>query len=91
MVEASLERDSLIGLLLTKESEGDGYDPENLFSVGTVAKIVKKINLPDGGLNIFISTLKRFEVKRFVTDDKPLTPSSIISRASSRTRKRSKL
>jgi ATP-dependent Lon protease len=73
VVEASLERDSLIGLLLTKESEGDGYDPENLFSVGTVAKIVKKINLPDGGLNIFISTLKRFEVKRFVTDDKPLT------------------
>jgi ATP-dependent Lon protease len=40
--------------------------------VGTAAKIVKKINLPDGGVNIFISTLKRFRVK------KPLHPANPI-------------
>ena len=71
-VEAALERDSMIGLLLTKSSEKDGYDTSNLYKVGTAAKIVKKINLPDGGLNIFISTVKRFEVRRFVTEDENL-------------------
>lgn len=73
VVEAALERDSLIGLVLTKDTEKDGYDPDNLYRIGTVAKIVKKINLPDGGLNIFISTLKRFEIKRFVTEETPLS------------------
>lgn len=73
VIEASLEKDNIIGLLLTKDTDSDGYDPENLFTIGTVAKIVKKINLPDGGLNIFISTIKRFTVKRFLTDEKPLT------------------
>ena len=73
VVEAALERDSLIGLVLTKDTEKDGYDPDNLYRIGTVAKIVKKINLPDGGLNIFISTLKRFEIKRFVTEENPLS------------------
>lgn len=73
VIEAALARDSMIGLLLTKDVEKEGYDPDNLYQIGTVAKIVKKINLPDGGLNIFVSTLKRFEVKRFITDEHPLT------------------
>lgn len=54
-----------IGLLLVKdESKGD-YDAENLYRVGTMAKIIKRIKLPDGGMNIFISTLKRFQAKDF--------------------------
>ncbi len=73
VIEAAMERDNLIGLILTKDTEKDGYNPENLYTIGTVAKIVKKINLPDGGLNIFISTLKRFEVKRYISEEKPLT------------------
>jgi ATP-dependent Lon protease len=71
-VEASLARDSMIGLLLTKNNDKEGYDTSNLYRIGTAAKIVKKINLPDGGLNIFISTVKRFEVRRFVNDDEGL-------------------
>lgn len=55
-----------IGLLLTKaETSGSEYDPDNLHTVGTVAKVIKKIKLPDGGINIFISTLKRFKVHQF--------------------------
>lgn len=55
-----------IGLLLTKaDTNGSEYDPENLHTVGTVAKVIKKIKLPDGGINIFISTLKRFRVRQF--------------------------
>jgi ATP-dependent Lon protease len=73
VVEKSIELDSMIGLLLTKDESENEFDPANLHTVGTTAKIVKKINLPDGGINIFISTLKRFKVKKFITDQKPLT------------------
>ncbi|MEA1911236.1 MAG: endopeptidase La, partial [Spirochaetota bacterium] len=39
--------------------------------IGTAAKIVKKINLPDGGVNIFISTLKRFKIKKYLSESGP--------------------
>ncbi len=72
IVNASLQGDNLIGLVLTRDSENPDYSPEGLYSVGTVAKIVKKINLPDGGLNIFISTVKRFKVVKYLAL-KPIT------------------
>jgi ATP-dependent Lon protease len=48
--------------MLSNETENPAIG--DLYQVGTVAKIVKKINLPDGGVNIFISTLKRFKIKK---------------------------
>jgi len=66
IVNQAIKHGGFLGLLLVKdEGESDEYTAENLYSVGTVAKIVKKIKLPDGGISIFISTLKRFETKQF--------------------------
>jgi ATP-dependent Lon protease len=50
--------------LLKHDEENNLLDPEEFYSVGTAAKIVKKINLPDGGINIFISTMSRFQIKK---------------------------
>jgi len=66
IVNQAIKHGGFLGLLLVKdEGDGDEYAAENLYTVGTVAKIVKKIKLPDGGISIFISTLKRFETKQF--------------------------
>ncbi|HPY12029.1 MAG TPA: endopeptidase La [Sphaerochaeta sp.] len=66
IVNQAIKHGGFLGLLLVKdEGESEEYTAENLYSVGTVAKIVKKIKLPDGGISIFISTLKRFETKQF--------------------------
>ena len=68
VIDRAMSTDSMIGLLLTKESTDNpkiNSESNEFHQVGTVAKIVKKINLPDGGYNIFISTLKRFKVKKF--------------------------
>ena len=74
-VEKALSNDGMIGLLMERnedeETAEDSPQKEKLYSIGTAAKIVKKINLPDGGLNIFISTLKRFKVKRFLSNSNP--------------------
>jgi ATP-dependent Lon protease len=71
VVETVLSGDGLIGLvLLLNETETPAI--EDMSRVGTVAKIVKKINLPDGGINIFISTLKRFKVKKTLSPRNPV-------------------
>lgn len=73
VVEQALSSDSMIGLVLVdNEQEERPVIGEDLHKVGTVAKIVKKINLPDGGINIFISTLKRFRIKKLLNPEAPI-------------------
>ena len=50
----------------TKNPTIDDPSPSDLFNVGTVAKIVKNLRLPDGSLSILLQTIKRVEVERFL-------------------------
>ena len=72
IVEEAMAGDSMIGLVLLKEEDIENPTAEDLFEVGTVARIVRKINLPDGGLNIFISTLKRFRIQKVLQAEHPI-------------------
>ena len=72
-VEKAIAADSFIGLLLSRREDTEKPGAEDLFDVGTAAKIVRRINLPDGGVNIFISTLKRFRVKRVLQGTRPIS------------------
>ena len=53
VIEAASKDDSLIGIVLLK-NDIENPTGDDLYQVGTVARIIKKINLPDGGLNVFI-------------------------------------
>jgi len=72
-VEQSVAGDSFVGLVLAKSEDTETPTAEDLFEVGTAAKIVRKINLPDGGVNVFITTLKRFRIKRVLKPSDPIT------------------
>lgn len=71
LVEQAISADGMIGIVLQKD-DSDEPSSDNLFHVGTAAKIIKKINLPDGGINIFISTFKRFKIKKFISKEPPI-------------------
>jgi ATP-dependent Lon protease len=71
VVEHAVSEDGLIGLVMLA-NEVDAPALDDFYKVGTAAKIVKKINLPDGGLNIFISTVKRFKIKKAVSVKNPV-------------------
>jgi len=73
VINKAIEAHKVIGLVLTSDPEANSPDPEELYKVGTVAKIVKRINLPDGGINIFISTLKRFKITKIHGEASPLS------------------
>jgi ATP-dependent Lon protease len=71
VVDEAVSGDGLIGLVML-QTETETPSIADLYKVGTAAKIVKKINLPDGGLNIFISTLRRFRVKKTLSASNPI-------------------
>jgi ATP-dependent Lon protease len=70
-IEQAMSSNSLIGFVLLKEDDNSDPAAEDFRQVGTVARIAKKINLPNGGLNIFVSTLKRFRIKKLLTSSNP--------------------
>lgn len=71
VVEAAYDADGLIGVVMLKNN-ADEPTAADLHQVGTVARIVKKINLPDGGVNVFISTMKRFKIRKVLNDTSPI-------------------
>ncbi|GMO46807.1 MAG: endopeptidase La [Termitinemataceae bacterium] len=71
VIEDAIASDGHIGLVLTK-ADTDNTSIDDMYKIGTAAKIVKKINLPDGGLNVFISTIKRFKIKKAISKTNPI-------------------
>ena len=71
VVEEALAADGMIGLVMIR-NEFEKPKADDLHLVGTAAKIVKRINLPDGGSNIYISTMKRFKIKKFLSKETPI-------------------
>ena len=70
-VEEAYGSTGFIGLsLLKNETEDPGAS--DVYQIGAAARIIKKINLPDGGINILISTLKRFKIRKIVNEKKPI-------------------
>ena len=71
-IEEAIAGDGMIGLVLTRDEDTENPKANDLYEVGTAAKIARRINLPDGGFNIFISTVKRFKVKKYLKNTPPI-------------------
>ncbi len=73
VINKAIKHGGMIGLLLSKDNKNDTVEEEeSLYTVGTIAKIIKQIKLPDGGVHVFISTIKRFGVTSFLNSGKYL-------------------
>ncbi|MGD1816606.1 MAG: endopeptidase La [Pleomorphochaeta sp.] len=73
VINKAIKHGGMIGLLLSKDNKSDTVEEEDsLYTVGTIAKIIKQIKLPDGGVHVFISTIKRFSVTSFLNSGKYL-------------------
>ncbi len=67
-VDRALPSSRTIGLVLLKDDEIENIGMGDLFQFGTASKILKKINLPDGGINVLINSVKRFVIKKVVSE-----------------------
>ena len=68
-VTDAYKTDKLIGVLAQKDSEVEEPMVSDLEEIGTVAKIVKLIKMPDGGTTIIIQGKKRFKVDEITSED----------------------
>jgi ATP-dependent Lon protease len=68
-VNDAYKLDKLVGVLAQKDANIEEPDPKDLCKIGTVAKIVKLIKMPDGGTTIIIQGKKRFELQEIVSED----------------------
>jgi ATP-dependent Lon protease len=59
----------LVGVIAQKDSSIEDPAFKDLESVGTVAKIVKQIKMPDGGTTIIIQGKTRFRVQSLLSED----------------------
>ncbi|XMB53087.1 endopeptidase La [Leptospira interrogans] len=68
-VEETVKGNSFLGLVLLKDEENEKETSENIYQYGVVAKILKKVNLPDNAVNILVNTIRRFKIESFVNKD----------------------
>ncbi|MBP5520111.1 MAG: endopeptidase La [Treponema sp.] len=71
VVEEAYEKEGFIGIVMLK-NDAESPTVSDLHKVGTAARIIKKVNLPDGGINIFISTVKRFKIRKILHNAAPM-------------------
>ncbi|GAB1474960.1 endopeptidase La [Bacteroidota bacterium] len=52
----------ILGAVTQKDAKMEDPSPADLFDIGTLAKIIKIIEMPDGGITIILQGMKRFRV-----------------------------
>ena len=72
VVESAYEKDGFIGICMLKNETEETPTVKDMHKVGTVARILKKVNMPDGGINVFISTVKRFRIRKALHNSAPM-------------------
>jgi len=68
-VSDSYKSDKLVGVVAQKDSSIEEPTVSDLEDIGTVAKIVKLIKMPDGGTTIIIQGRRRFKIEEITTED----------------------
>lgn len=71
MVEEAINRQRLIGLMVTREGDVSAETGlSELHSVGVAVKMIKRLKVPDGGVHLLVHSVKRFRIKK-VLSEKP--------------------
>lgn len=69
LVRKAYKGDRIIGVIAQKKDSAEEPMPEDIYKIGTVAKIIKMLVLPDGNTTIIIQGKNRFEAEEFVQED----------------------
>ena len=68
-VNDAYKADKLVGVVSQKDSQVEEPAASDLVNVGTVAKVLKLIKMPDGGTTVIIQGKKRFKIDEITSED----------------------
>ena len=73
LVKKAYRTNKLIGVVAQKNSSVENPKEKEIYRVGTVAKILKMLVLPDGNTTIIIQGKKRMEIEQIVQENPYMT------------------
>lgn len=68
-INEAYKTDKLIGVVAQKNSDIEDPVPDDLLTIGTVARIIKLIKMPDGGTTVIIQGKRRIKIQEFTSED----------------------
>ena len=68
MIKASNKGDKLVGVVSQINHKVSDPKLEDINNIGTVAKILRVLQMPDGNLTIIIQGKKRFKIKKIISE-----------------------
>ena len=77
LIKASNKGDKLVGVVSQINHKVSDPKLEDINNIGTVAKILRVLQMPDGNLTIIIQGKKRFKIKKIISE-KPFLKADII-------------
>ncbi len=66
LVRAVEAGDSLLGAVLQVDSEIEDPQPDDMYKVGTAARILKILEMPNGNLTVILAGLEKIEVREYL-------------------------
>lgn len=69
LVKEAYKGSRIIGVVAQKKNTSEEPASDEIYKVGTIAKIIKMLVLPDGNTTIIIQGKKRFAVEEVLTED----------------------
>ena len=70
LIDDVMRGDRLVVLVAQKSAEMEQAGPDDIFKIGTVARVARMIRMPDGTIQIIVQGLERVELGEF-TQEKP--------------------
>jgi ATP-dependent Lon protease len=61
--------DEFLGILTQREAENDEPGPSDMYSMGTTARVLNRVNQPDGSIHVAVQGVSRFKLVRFLSDE----------------------
>ncbi len=68
LIREKFKEDKIIGVLAQRDQDVDDPGAGDLYSIGTVAQIIKVLEMPDGATSVIIQGKKRFEVEKIIAE-----------------------
>jgi ATP-dependent Lon protease len=68
LIDDIMRGSRLVGLVAQKDESVEEAGPQDCFQVGTVARVVRLLRIPDGTIQVIVQGLERFVIDAFVAE-----------------------
>ncbi len=69
LVRQVYKQNKILGAVAQKDSKMENPGKSDLFDIGTLAKIIKIIEMPDGGVTIILQGVRRFKITEIISTE----------------------